>query len=378
VTVTVSIDGYDTVDRMPYAFCVAGCLIFVLLWRSKGDKLDMLPSASFILIVYQYTWHAPFLNPLFELLSQHHFVQCIAMTDFTGNDFPSLARKPDLIIVADAGTAVILRPNFSDTTILHVGHGLISKNGPALSYHAADYVCVASPSVAHRLTKQGHVPRRAYLPTGLIQSDPLFKNINLDRSIKAPGTAANVIYAPTWTPRLSSAAMLGDKIIDLIRGGNTKIDIAIKPHPHLVVIAPDLIQCWRDLTETQENVTFHSPDSDLIPALLGADLMVSDASSAVFHFLALDRPIVLIDNPERISSTVSYDPDGIEWQWRDIGTRIDQVGDLRSAVETSLAEPDKHRAMRRARRTELFGDLTDGRARERVAEAVDLILRGEI
>ena len=334
----------------------------------------MLPAVFSVLIIYQYAWHAPILDPLAEILAARHAVARISMADFEDDRWPG-DRKADLIIVADAGTAVALRRTLPDATILHVGHGLISKNGPALSYHAADYVCVASSTVAERFTAQGHVPRRSYLSTGLIQGDPLFQDAPRERGVRVPGCAVSVVYAPTWTPLLSSAALLGDDLVALIRGSNEGIGIVIKPHPHIPISAPDWIERWRRLAERHVNVVLHPPEADLIPVLLGADLMVSDASSAIFHFLALNRPIVLIDNPERFTSAISYDPDGIEWRWRDIGARVERVADLPAAVAAGLAEPDRHEPARLARRAALFGDFTDGRARDRVATAVDRILR---
>lgn len=326
-----------------------------------------------LLVIDQYAWHAPILDPLADLLSARHDVERISMAAFEAGE-RAAGRRTDLIVVADAGTAVALRWSLPDATILHVGHGLISKNGPALSYHAADYVCVASAAIAERLVAQGHVPRRAYLPTGLIQSDPLFRDTPRGQGVRVPGCAVSVVYAPTWTPLLTSADMLGADLVGLIRGDDSGIGIVIKPHPHIAVSAPHLIDLWRGAAERHENVVLHPPDADLVPVLLGADLMISDASSAVFHYLALNRPIVLIDNPERFSSPLSYDAEGIEWQWRDIGWRIERVEDLRSAVAGSLAEPNRHETARLARRAALFGDLADGRARGRVAAAVDRIL----
>lgn len=327
-----------------------------------------------ILVIDQYAWHAPILDPLADLLSARHDVARLSMAAFEDGQ-EAVGRGADLVIVADAGTAVVLRRSLPDAKILHVGHGLISKNGPAMAYHAADYVCVASAAIAERLTAQGHVPRRAYLPTGLIQSDLLFRNTPRAQGVRVPGCAVSIVYAPTWTPLLSSAEMLGDDLVALIRGDEAGIGIVIKPHPHIAVSAPDLIERWRILAERHANVVLHPPDSDLIPALLGADLMISDASSAIFHYLALNRPIVLIDNPERFASPLSYDAEGIEWQWRDIGPRVEQVDTLRAAVALSLAEPNRYEAARLARRAALFGAFTDGCARDRVAAAVHEILK---
>ncbi|SFL11471.1 CDP-glycerol glycerophosphotransferase family protein [Methylorubrum salsuginis] len=338
----------------------------------------MTSDRSFVLVIHQYRWHTPILGPLAVRLGADNEVLGLTMAAFEAAwDDGSWQRErvPDLVVVADAGTAVHLRARLPDALILHVGHGLISKNVPGQTYGAADYVCVASEAAAARLTARGHVPRRGFLPTGLIQADPLFAGASGRDGVRVPGCTASLVYAPTWNPSLSSAPMLGDALVTLMRGAEDGVGILIKPHPHIAVAAPEWIETWRDCARNHPNVIVHPPEADLIPALLGADLLVSDASSAIFHFLALNRPIVLIDNPERFATPECYDPDGIEWRWRDIGTRVEFVGELATAVLTALADPERNEAARMERRADLFGERTDGCALDRVGAAAERILR---
>jgi CDP-glycerol glycerophosphotransferase (TagB/SpsB family) len=89
----------------------------------------------------------------------------------------------------------------------------------------------------------------------------------------------------------------------------------------------------------------------------------------IFEYLALDRPIVLVTNPER-RSVAHFDPNGIEWRWRDVGTEVHDVAELPAAVSAALDNP-AFRADRRAHyRQQLFGDYADGRAAERIAQKI--------
>ncbi|MCG8508880.1 MAG: CDP-glycerol glycerophosphotransferase family protein [Rhodospirillales bacterium] len=119
----------------------------------------------------------------------------------------------------------------------------------------------------------------------------------------------------------------------------------------------------------------HTIASDRIMDALGiyltaADLLVSDASSAAFQFLALDRPIVLVTNPDHLRDKQNYDPDGIEWAWRDVGEEVLAVEDLAAAVERGLEDPDRGAGNRAKYRERLFGDLTDGRVVKRIVERI--------
>jgi hypothetical protein len=109
--------------------------------------------------------------------------------------------------------------------------------------------------------------------------------------------------------------------------------------------------------------------ADVTPYMLAADVLLSDASSAVFEFLALDRPIVLVTNPCHRADP-AYDPDSIIWRWRDLGEEVHDVADVASAVARVLREPGRHAERRAEYALRLFGPRTDGKSHERIAERV--------
>jgi CDP-glycerol glycerophosphotransferase (TagB/SpsB family) len=107
-----------------------------------------------------------------------------------------------------------------------------------------------------------------------------------------------------------------------------------------------------------------------MPWLKAADVLVSEPSSIICQYLAVDRPLVLISNPARFASP-HYDQRGVEWRWRDVGEEIHHVDQLAAAVSWALDDPSLGARRRAHYRRELFGDLTDGRAAERLAQHID-------
>jgi hypothetical protein len=324
-----------------------------------------------ILLVTVFDWHQAIMTPLLNRFREWRDVEVISAEALHEGVRP--LHSPDLVIVCDAGAVRWLRDIFPRSLFMHVGHGLISKNQTSYHYKEPDFVCVASEQIVARLTRLGHIPRQRFFVTGLIQSDPLFGS-DYKRRSQESNARATVVYAPTWNESLTSAGMFGNHLVEKILCGSTSMKLLIKPHPHIAVVRPDWIQMWSEMADEHPNVELCDPDSDLIPTLLEGDVLVSDASSAIFHFLALNRPIVLVNNPARFGDSNAYDPNGIEWQWRDIACETDDVNDIASAVIECLQNPRRRETERLKRRRELFGEHTDGQSCERVHSAAVHVL----
>jgi CDP-glycerol glycerophosphotransferase (TagB/SpsB family) len=104
-----------------------------------------------------------------------------------------------------------------------------------------------------------------------------------------------------------------------------------------------------------------------------ADVLVSEASSAMFEFAALDRPIVWCDfvklrwqhrGPLRFRFEARMDR-SIE-RYADIGAHAATPGALAGVIRAELAAPARHAPKRRQYTAELIGP-TDGRTGERIA-----------
>lgn len=331
--------------------------------RPAGPRRDSgRGSAGTKLVVWvPVDWHWPILERLAGLL-ERRFPTVIAR-----NPDELAGAAPDIVVGADAGLLKMLRPVLPAATTVHVCHGLISKNVPVRQYDAVDYVCVPSDDSRHRLLASGARPAKDYWVTGFVQMDPLFRAAA--QRPAGPAGRPVVLYAPTYNPCLSSAAMMGDRLADFLAGPDCGWTVVVKPHPNMARTAPDVLERWRRLAAGHRDLVLVDPPSgDVVPHLLAADVLVSDVSSVAFQFVALDRPIVFIDNPRRFEDADHFDPDGIEWRWRDIGDRVEDPGQLRRSIGAALAAPGARGVERRRCREQLFSDLTDGRAAERIVE----------
>jgi glycosyltransferase involved in cell wall biosynthesis/tetratricopeptide (TPR) repeat protein len=308
-------------------------------------------------------FHYSILRPLFDECAADHEAL------FTGDMRELVEFEPDVVVVCDTQSAN-LRTVLPDAKFVLVRHGLISKNNVGTAAAEADYTCVSSETICDSLIEAGVSADRLWV-TGYIQMDPLFRGDTLPVSFDLPAANKTVLFAPTYNPMLSAAPMLGPDIVKRIRGDRTDITVVIKPHPHICVHQREWMGWWRTAAAENDNVFLvDDAGADLVPFLLAADVLVSDASSAAFQFLALDRPIVLVTNPAHDKDPKHFDPDGIEWKWRDLGEEIGDAVDLAAAVDRALADPDAAADRRADYRKRLFAELTDGLAAKRIVEKI--------
>lgn len=309
------------------------------------------------------SFHYGILRPVLDACSGEHEVlltpHAEALVDF----------RPDVVVTADSHISY-LRAWLPDALFVWVRHGLISKNTSYLASRIADFACMPSEAVCDGYAAHGGTPRRDFWATGYVQMDSLFRAERSPPRVAQKNGKRVVLYAPTWNATLSSAPMLGSRVVELIRGRRRDVTLVIKPHPVIADRNPEWIETWRALAAREENVELvEDPSANIMPYLEAADLLISDASSVIFEFLALDRPIILISNPAR-HGTAHFDATGIEWRWRDVGEELDDVNDLPCAVERALDDPGANAKRRADYRLRLFGEYTDGRAAERIAEKI--------
>ena len=310
-------------------------------------------------------FHYAILRPLFELLSAEHEV----LITFEPRELPVF--QPDVVIVCDA-QAVNLRGFLPDAVSVNVLHGVSAgKNFVARGGMAADYICVAGDSIAESLRSHHGMHQAQIWVTGYLETDPLFRHDPSALPIDIAPDRKIVLYAPTYNWGLSSVPLLQSRVAALIRGGRDDISIITKPHPLIIENNPKWMAWFHEAGR-------HDPHFHLIedlgltmaPLMLAADLIVSDASNCTFQFLALDRPIVQINNLDAEQAGDAYDPDSIEWAWRNVGEDVFDVSKLAAAVTSGLDTPDAGAEKRAQYREKLFGPLTDGRAAERIAERI--------
>jgi CDP-glycerol:poly(glycerophosphate) glycerophosphotransferase len=312
-------------------------------------------------------FHRPILEPVRDDLAPR--ADCLLSSDrerITGFD-------PHVLAMAGHAHLEHFRERLPRTLMVNVRHGLVGKaiisrlpNRQTARWF--DYVCVGAEGKIATYERSGVAPREYWL-TGYPQLDPLFRRDD-PPSLPLPPGRKTVLYAPTWNLGLTSAAMLGARLVELIRAEAPDVNVVIKPHPVIGDWRPRWMARWERLAATARGVHLvRDTHADVTPYLLAADVLVSDASSVIFEFLALDRPIILVTNP-RHAADPAYDPEDIIWSWRDVGEEVHAADLLPGAVARALHCPAARAQRRRDYGSLLFGPFTDGQNHARVAEKI--------
>lgn len=109
-----------------------------------------------------------------------------------------------------------------------------------------------------------------------------------------------VLYAPTFSPRLTSLPKIKDALRQLVDQHN--VLLLIKLHP---LTRQEWVDEYRQLAHDNPNIIFED-DFAVSKYMLMADAMVSDTSSTIYEMLLLDKPVITLN-------TVSQSP-----YWKDI------------------------------------------------------------
>ena len=153
-------------------------------------------------------------------------------------------------------------------------------------------------------------------------------------------------------------------------------NLLIKPHDFTLTKRAYRRQLHRlRLWAERPNVYLASElEYSLLPFMARADLLITDRSSALFEFIALDKPALICDFIKlrwtyrgllrfrlRKRLDTSYQP------FAEISVRVPRYSELRPAVEQALAQPAAQSAARIAYRERVMGRC-DGKAGERIAD----------
>ncbi|TLX77125.1 hypothetical protein E9993_05430 [Labilibacter sediminis] len=198
------------------------------------------------------------------------------------------------------------------------------------------------------------------------EKEQMFKQFNLDTSKKT------ILYAPTFYP--SSIENMPLNFPEEFKEYN----IIIKPH-FFSLQRKKYIHQYKKMQKWNKynNVYFaQSKDFDLCPFLAVSDIMISDESSAIFEFAALNKPVILNKNVRyRLSYRI------FKWkikkrldsemnQYRKVGTAVDTFKALKYAVEEELKNPAKNEKYRKEICDQIVGQV-DGKVSVRIADILE-------
>jgi hypothetical protein len=272
--------------------------------------------------------------------------------------------QPDITVFADACTNV-----YNCGKRVFVGHGIISKGGfytdneLVRRENIADLICVPGPWHKQILEKNVFSPIEV---TGFIKSDRLFgitacTRETFCRQYAIPADATIILYAPTFNDELSAIPCLGEQIVQVCEPDRY---LVIKLHTMTDI---RIVELHRQLASVHARIRFVE-DVDVTPAMAAADILISDVSSVLVEFMALNRPVIAVNNP-RQQEYEGYQADDIEYQVRDACLQITNIDELLCAVERVIRQPEEL-SLQRMRYAEALCFGRDGRAAERAAQAI--------
>ena len=109
-----------------------------------------------------------------------------------------------------------------------------------------------------------------------------------------------VLYAPTFSPRLTSLPHIKEALTQLV--AQRHVLLLVKLHP---LTRQEWVDEYRQLAQQYPHIIFED-DFAVSKYMLMADAMISDTSSTIYEMLLLDKPVVTLN-------TVSQSP-----YWKDI------------------------------------------------------------
>lgn len=193
-----------------------------------------------------------------------------------------------------------------------------------------------------------------------------FEKYHLDKNKKT------ILYAPTFFP--SSIEKMSDEFpLDF-----KECNIIVKPH-YLSLERKHYKNHQKKFKkwEIHDNCIVCSVDEySLIPFLTICDIMISDESSAIFEFTALDKPVILNRflklrwsyylNPNKLLKRLDS---GID-MYRQIGDNAENYKQMVEMVRDNLKNPLKFSEIRKRYSKDICGEV-DGRVSIRIIEVLN-------
>jgi len=276
--------------------------------------------------------------------------------------------KPDWIFFGNSFSHLDRVHQFSQTAQL--GHGV----GPKPSYYhkSATPMTVRFMEGALRLAKiREFYPDDTFIQVGYSKLDPMYQNTEQGLNyakLKLDENKPTILYAPTFNP--SSLECFPDDWPQDFEAFN----VLIKPHTFTYTRDQyrkqrDKLKCWAKF----DNVyVANEQDLSLLPFMKHADLLLSEASSTLFEFAALGKPVIVCDffklkwsyrGPFRYRFEKRFGKDNV--LYKDIGQHVKHYRELSDAVVKQLANPQEYQE-RRVQYTDDHVGATDGLASKRI------------
>lgn len=134
------------------------------------------------------------------------------------------------------------------------------------------------------------------------------------RLLDSTGRKSIILYAPTFSPKLTSLPLEGmkERLGELAEHNDALV--VMKFHPLTRKEWADEYRAW---AESKDNVIFVNQGENITKYQLMSDVLISDTSSTVYEFLLLSRPVITV---RTIAKDIYWEntatPDGLEEAYR--------------------------------------------------------------
>jgi len=281
-----------------------------------------------------------------------------------------LEAKPSWVIFgnvfADAGRL----KGVSKTALMQ--HGV----GPKSVYYSVSKgdIEVRFVEGQYRLNRlQQMFPEKIFVDTGYAKLDPIIQGKESGLDLVSLGLDPNkktILYAPTFYP--SSIEQMAKNWPELF----AEYNILLKPHYFSLIKSSykqqkALLTHWASFSNVY---LAQAEEANLLPFMVSADVLISDASSALFEFAALNKPVVWCDFYHlrwsyrgmfkfRFEKRVDQDL----YRYADVAAHAKTFNELKQVVDQQVSSPDLFAAQRAKYTAELVGTV-DGLCSQRIAD----------
>lgn len=260
--------------------------------------------------------------------------------DFTTSAQEAVAFNPDAVLVP--GNQV---PGFLPGLKVEVFHGFEwKKKGHFRIRGGFDLYCTQGPFFTDRFEKLAEEFQYFDVQeTGWPKLDPLFSakamaRDNLDKPC--------VLYAPTFSPSLTSVPDLYEQIVKLSKNGNWH---------WLVKFHPKMESSWVEKFKAAQHDHLQVVETaEIAPVLQTADVILSDTSSIITEFMLLNRPAVTYKNKQPDVALIDFTD-----------------ASLLEQKLTEALEPTEDRLKQIRDYNEQFHPYQDGQSANRILTAIE-------
>lgn len=204
-----------------------------------------------------------------------------------------IAWQPDAAFVP--GNTI---PNFIPGLKVQVFHGFEwKKKGHFVIRDCFDLYCTQGPIFTEKFNELAN--KHQYfdvIETGWPKLDPLLKSSKLETN--NPELPC-ILYAPTFSPSLTSAPDLFDEIVKLSHQNQWQ---------WIVKFHPKMDKKWLNAFKAASHTKLQIIESEFIdPILHAGDVIVSDTSSIITEFMLLSKPAITYKNSQPEPELIDFD-----------------------------------------------------------------------